>query len=89
MLISIGTKSQPKIIAIMKAFSNYPQLWMKEEKITYITISDQKRGKEKGNNTDKLSGISYIPNGIEEIVIGAKNRAKNAFEYAQEVERHL
>lgn len=89
MIISIGTKSKPKIIAIMKAFANYPDIWVEGEKVTYLTISDKKRGKEKGDVIDKLSGISCIPNGIEEIVIGAKNRAKNAFEYAQEVERHL
>jgi len=37
MLISIGTRSIPKVTAITRAFSRYPELWLEnDDKIEYI-----------------------------------------------------
>ena len=39
MLISIGTRSIPKITAITRAFSYYPELWINnEDNIEYIIM---------------------------------------------------
>ena len=88
MLISIGTRSIPKVTAITRAFSKYPELWLeKEDKIEYIIMpkeirNDEKSGQDKDN-------FSCNPLSIEETITGAKNRAKNAFEYAEERCRHM
>jgi len=91
MLISIGSRSIPKVTAITRAFSRYPELWMdKEDKLEYLIMpkeirNDEKRGQEK----DNFSGVSCNPMTLTETIEGAKNRAKNAFEYAQERTRHM
>lgn len=84
MLISIGTRSTPKISAITRAFSRYPELWIdNDEKIEYIIMPkkirlDEKQGQEK----DNFSEISCNPLTRAETITGAKNRAKKAYEYA-------
>ena len=47
--------------------------------------NDEKTGQEK----DKFSGVSCNPMTLTETIEGAKNRAKNAFEYAAERTRHM
>lgn len=91
MLISIGTRSIPKVTAITRAFSKYPELWLeKEDKIEYLIMSKEVRKDEKsGQDKDNFSGVSCNPMSLEETIIGAKNRAKNAFEYAEERCRHM
>lgn len=89
MLISIGSRSDAKITAVTRVFSRYPELWKKEEKIEYVIPSEEERGDKKGKEKDSLSGVSCIPNGMEEIIEGAKNRAKNAFDSAKVNYRHL
>ena len=42
-----------------------------------------------GQDKDKFSGVSCNPLTLEETIKGAKNRAKNAFEYAEERCRHM
>ena len=70
MLISIGSRSIPKVTAITRAFSRYPELWLE--------------------NDGKIeSGVSCNPLSLEETINGAKNRAKNAFEHAEERCRHM
>ena len=44
---------------------------------------------EKGQGTDSFSGVSCNPLTLEETIMGAKNRAKNAFEHAEERCRHM
>ena len=44
MLISIGTRSIPKITAVTRAFSRYPELWINsEDKIEYLIPKQQKK----------------------------------------------
>ena len=47
--------------------------------------NDEKKGQDK----DNFSGVSCNPLSLEETINGAKNRAKNAFEYAEERCRHM
>ena len=91
MLISIGSRSIPKITAITRAFSRYPELWVNEdEKIEYIIMPKEVRQDDKiGQDKDKFSGVSCSPWTLEERIKGAKNRAKNAFEHAEERCRHM
>lgn len=91
MIVSIGTRSTPKIIAIMRAFSNYPEIWINNvDTIEYQIMPKDIRQDEKiGNEKDNFSGVSCNPMSLTETIEGAKNRAKNAFEYAQERNRHM
>ena len=91
MLISIGSRSIPKITAITRAFSRYPELWVDEnDKIEYIIMPKELRQDEiKRQDKDNFSGVSCNPLTLEETIKGAKNRAKNAFEYAEERCRHM
>ena len=91
MLISIGSRSIPKITATTRAFSRYPELWINtSDKIEYIIMPKEVRNDEKkGQDKDNFSGVSCNPLSLEETINGAKNRAKNAFEYAEERCRHM
>ena len=91
MLISIGTRSIPKITAVTRAFSRYPELWINtSDKIEYIIMPKEVRKDEnEGQQKDNFSGVSCNPMTLEETIKGAKNRAKNAFEHAKERTRHM
>ena len=91
MLVSIGSRSVPKIIAITKAFSIYPELWMEDsDKIEYIIMPKEIRNDiSAGQEQDKFSGVSCNPLTLEETIRGAKNRAKNAYMHAKEATRHM
>ena len=91
MLISIGTRSIPKITAITRAFSKYPELWInKQDKIEYQIMPKEIRNDiNLGQEKDKFSGVSCNPMSLKETIEGAKNRAKNAFEHAKERTRHM
>ncbi len=91
MLVSIGTRSLPKIIAVTRAFSRYPEIWMNESnKIEYHIMPKDIRNDEKhGQEKDNFSRVSCNPMTLTETIIGAKNRAKNAFEHAKETLRHM
>ena len=91
MLISIGSRSIPKITAITRAFSRYPELWIgSSDKIEYIIMPKEIRKDEnEGQQKDNFSGVSCNPMTLSETIEGAKNRAKNAFEHAQERTRHM
>ena len=91
MLVSIGTRSTPKVVAITRAFSQYPELWIENnDKIEYQIMPKEIRNDEKiGQEKDKFSGVSCNPMSLTETIEGAKNRAKNAFEYAEERNRHM
>ena len=58
MIISIGSRSIPKTIAIMRAFSKYPELWIENgDSIEYRVMpkeirNDNKKGKEKIEGID-------------------------------------
>ena len=89
MLISIGSRSKPKITAITRAFSRYPEIWMKnDDKIEFLIIGrDVKDDEKKGQEKDSFSGVSCNPLSLEETINGAKNRAKKAFEYANQKDK--
>ncbi len=91
MIISIGSRSLPKITAITRAFSKYPELWVNnEDTITYVIMPKKiRKDDNKGQEKDKFSGVSCNPMTLSETIEGAKNRAKNAFEYAKEINRHM
>lgn len=91
MLVSIGSRSIPKITAITRAFSRYPELWVNNtDKIEYQIMPKEVRKDEKeGQQKDNFSGVSCNPMSLTETINGAKNRAKNAFEYAEERNRHM
>ena len=91
MLISIGSRSIPKITAITRAFSRYPELWIDDsDKIEYQIMPKEIRNDEKqGQEKDNFSGVSCNPMTLSETIEGAKNRAKNAFEHAVKVNRRM
>ena len=91
MLISIGSRSIPKITAITRAFSRYPELWIsKEDKIEYLIMPKEiRKDEQEGQQKDIFSGVSCNPMSLTETIEGAKNRAKNAYEYAKERTRHM
>lgn len=91
MLISIGTRSIPKITAITRAFSRYPELWVENDgKVEYIIMPKEIRKDEKvGQEKDNFSEVSCNPMSLSETIEGAKNRAKNAFEHAKQSLRHM
>ena len=91
MLVSIGSRSIPKVTAITRAFSRYPELWVNNtDKIEYIIMPKEVRKDEnEGQQKDNFSGVSCNPMSLTETINGAKNRAKNAFEYAEERNRHM
>ena len=48
MLVSIGSRSIPKITAITRAFSRYPELWINSsDKIEYLIMPQEVRKDEK------------------------------------------
>ena len=83
MIVSIGTRSIPKITAITRAFSYYPELWINDaDNIEYIVMpKDLKQEEKTGQEKDDFSGVSCNPLTLKETINGAKNRAKNAFDY--------
>ena len=89
MKVGIGTRSVPKTIAVMRAFSKYPELWIEnEDKIEYIVVQKEKRNNEKvGNEKDEFSGVSCSPLSVPETIKGAKNRAKSIYEHVLESEK--
>lgn len=91
MLISIGSRSIPKVTAITRAFSRYPEIWINNsDKIEYQIMPKEIRNDEKqGQEKDNFSGVSCNPMSLTETINGAKNRAKNAFEYAVKKKRHM
>lgn len=91
MLVSIGTRSIPKVTAVTRAFSRYPEIWINEQdKIEYqIMPKDIRNDEKQGQQKDDFSGVSCNPMSLTETINGAKNRAKNAFEYAVERNRHM
>ena len=91
MLISIGSRSIPKVTAITRAFSRYPELWINNsDKIEYQIMPKEIRNDEKqGQEKDNFSGVSCNPMTLSETIEGAKNRAKNAFEHAVKVNRRM
>ena len=91
MLISIGSRSIPKVTAITRAFSRYPEIWLdNDDKIEYLIMPKEIRNDNKtGQEKDNFSGVSCNPMTLAETIAGAKNRAKNAFEYAEERSRHM
>ena len=91
MLVSIGTRSVPKITAITRAFSRYPELWIEnDDKIEYLIMpKDVRKDETEGQAKDNFSGVSCNPMSLKETIEGAKNRAKNAYEHAKERLRHM
>lgn len=90
MIVAIGTRSVSKVTSISVAFSKYPELWIQDGEVEYIVLPKEVRQDiQKGNSIDKLSGVSCIPKTVTEMIIGAKNRALNAFEHAKMVKRHM
>jgi inosine/xanthosine triphosphatase len=85
MLVSIGSRSIPKIIAITRAFSYYPELWIeKSDSIEYVIMPKEVRKEEgigEGNKIDNFSNVSQNPLTLKETIEGAKNRSKNAYEF--------
>jgi inosine/xanthosine triphosphatase len=84
MIVSIGSRSVPKIIAITRAFSYFPELWMEyDNNVEYIIMPKEVRKDEMGdgNKIDNFSNVSLNPLTLKETINGAKNRAKNAYEH--------
>ena len=86
MIVSIGSRSIPKIIAITRAFSYYPELWMDDgDSLEFFIMSKEERNDEnlgKGKELDTLSNVSLNPLTLKETIEGAKNRAKKSYDYA-------
>jgi inosine/xanthosine triphosphatase len=88
MNISIGTRSLPKIGATCRAFSLYPELWVKkgDNAIKFFILPEQMREPEKTEKVDKTSKVSLNPLSLEETIEGAKNRAKEAYDFCTNAE---
>ncbi len=84
MIVCIGSRSDAKTSAVSRAFSKFPELWLKDEKIEFLTLPKDNRGDAKNSEIDKVSGVSCNPIGLDEIFLGAKNRAKTAYEFAKD-----
>ena len=91
MLIAIGSRSIPKITAVTRAFSRYPELWIdNSDKIEYLIMPKEvRKDEQEGQAKDNFSGVSCNPMSLKETIEGAKNRAKNAYEHAKERSRHM
>ena len=84
MIISIGSRSQPKISAICRAFSKYPEIWMNSgDYIKFMILSKEARNSNE-QQKDTISKVSLNPVSLEETIVGAKNRAFEAYNYALE-----
>lgn len=91
MIISIGSRSMPKIVAITRAFSYYPELWINDnnDNIEYIIMPKNKNEEIKiGQEKDDFSEVSCNPLTLKETINGAKMRAKKAFDYAKTVKNN-
>ena len=82
MLVSIGSRSTPKVIGASRAFSKFPELWLEDGNLEFIVLPKKDRGEAKNAEIDALSQVSCNPFSLKEIFSGAKNRAKSAYEYA-------
>ncbi|MBR6787521.1 MAG: DUF84 family protein [Clostridia bacterium] len=81
MYISIGTRSKPKISAVCAAFAMYPQIcFAREDELHFVILPEEKRGEAKGaDHVDQVSGVSCNPMTLESTILGAKNRAREAY----------
>lgn len=81
MYISIGTRSKPKISAVCTAFSLYPELCFAQgDCLHFAILPENRRGEAKGAvSIDQISGVSCNPMTLESTLLGAKNRAKEAY----------
>jgi len=87
MKVSIGTRSLPKIGAVCRAFSLYPELWVKKQDfLKFLILPEKMREQNEKQNVDKTSKVSLNPMSLDEILVGAKNRAKEAYDYCIETE---
>jgi len=85
MLVSIGTRSQPKISAVCSAFSRYPELCFRDgDLLQFMILPENKRGTAQGNSIDQVSRVSCNPLTLEDTVTGAKNRAYEAYQVCME-----
>ena len=81
MLVSIGTRSQPKISAVCSAFSRYPELCFRDgDLLQFVILPQSRRGTAQGNSMDQVSKVSCNPLTLEETITGAKNRACEAYQ---------
>lgn len=85
MIVCIGSRGESKIGAVGRAFSKYSYLWSKSNDKFEINILPKNfeqektaQGKVKKSN---VSDVSNNPMTLEETVLGAKNRARLAWEY--------
>lgn len=81
MYVSIGTRSKPKISAVCAAFAMYPELCFADaDQLHFVILPKEKRGEAKGAaSTDQVSGVSCNPMTLESTILGAKNRAREAY----------
>ena len=83
MIIAIGSRSEPKITGITRAFSRYPEIWLNDsDNITYLILPKDVRKEIISDSIDKVSKVSLNPMSLNETIIGSKNRAKEAYDYA-------
>jgi inosine/xanthosine triphosphatase len=88
MTVIIGTRSLPKIGATCRAFSLYPELWVKKQDyIKFLVLPEKMRDQNEKNDVDKTSKVSLNPMSLDETLLGAKNRAKEAYDYCMETEK--
>lgn len=82
MIVCIGSRSEAKISAVSRAFSRFPELWIKDEKLEFVMLPKEERGDSKNAEIDKVSGVSCNPISLDETFKGAKNRSTMAYEFA-------
>jgi inosine/xanthosine triphosphatase len=87
MLISIGSRSQPKVMGVCRAFSAHPKLWIKNGLEFMTTPPDFALQKSADPKIDPFSEVSKNPLTLPEIIKGATNRATKAYRYALETRK--
>lgn len=73
-VVAIGSKSLPKVSAVIRAVGRYPELWDGRSSIEFVLMPAR---------PDAGAGIPDQPATIDEIFQGARARAKDAYEQAK------
>ena len=81
MIVCVGSTSEPKVIAVCRAFSRFPALWLRSD-VPSLEFRVMPKSSVREDGTDSVSKVSTHPVTLEQSFVGARNRAVQAHEYA-------
>lgn len=93
LIVCIGSRSKPKITAVINAFGKYPELWEEKSGVEFLhlptdaqvfKLNSSKNSTKSVKVVDEISKVESNPTNLDDIFVGAKNRALAAFEYAKD-----